>query len=117
MSSKAITEKRDDAAQPFRWQPPLEVAPSAVQDAAPWLSRWLGGGVGLFLIVLGGVSWLLSLKGYSNAFGPGMSSFFVFVGLLGLMFHAANDAELQIRRAYMGFGYLWLGLGVALSLL
>ena len=36
--------------------------------------------------------------------GPVYRHLLTFVGLGGLLFHAANDSELQIRRAYMGFG-------------
>src|SRR5262249_46921891 len=32
-----------------------------------------------------------------------------------LLYHAANDADLQIRRAYMWMGLAWLALGAALS--
>jgi ABC-type transport system involved in multi-copper enzyme maturation permease subunit len=114
--SKAITEKREDAQQPMRWQTPMEVAPSALQDAAPLVSRWVGA-FGLALVVLGGVSLVVYASGRTNIIGPVMGSFFTFIGLGGLLFHAANDAELQIRRAYMGFGFLWLGLGAILALL
>ncbi len=116
MSSNAITDKRDDPSQPSRWQAPLELAPSSVQDSAPLLSRWIGA-FGLALVVLGGVSLLTALWGRTNVIGPVWGSLFVFVGLGGLLFHAANDADQQIRRAYMAFGFLWLALGAVLSLI
>jgi ABC-type transport system involved in multi-copper enzyme maturation permease subunit len=115
MSSKAITEKRDDTAQPSRWQAPLELAPSTVQDAAPLWSRWVGA-FGLALVVLGGVSLIVYASGRTNIIGPVLGTFLTFAGLGGLLFHAANDADQQIRRAYMYFGFLWLAVGAALAL-
>jgi ABC-2 type transport system permease protein len=115
--SKAITEKRDDSPQPLRWQSALEVAPSSVQDSAPLASRWVGA-FGLALVVLGGVSLgVYVTTERSNIIGPVLGTFFAFLGLGGLLFHAANDAELQIRRAYMGFGFLWLILGAILAVI
>ncbi len=115
MSSKAITERRDDAPPSARWQPPMEMAPSLTQDTAPLFSRWVGA-CGLALVVLGGVSLGVYATGRTSIIGPMLGTFFIFGGLGGLLFHAANDAELQVRRAYMLFGGLWLALGAVLSL-
>ncbi len=116
MSSKAITEKRDEAPQARRWETPTELAPSSVQDSAPLVSRWIGA-IGLALFVLGGMSLGLYLYGKSNPLIPPLLSVpLAFVGLGGLLFHAANDAELQVRRIYLGVAVLWLALGVILSL-
>src|SRR5262245_23567973 len=109
--SKAITEKTDDSpAPPLRWQAAAERAPSAFEDQAPVTSRWVGA-CALALIVLGGVSLLTLTWGKGSFIPPWMAILFVAAGLGGLLFHAASDAELQIRRAYMGFGFLWLALG------
>jgi ABC-2 type transport system permease protein len=113
--SKAITEKRDDSPPGLRWEATAELAPSTILDTAPVLSRWIGA-LGLALLVLGGVSLLVHLSGRSTIIDPTWGSLLAFVGLGGLLFHAANDAELQIRRAYMYFGFLWLAAGVALTL-
>jgi ABC-type transport system involved in multi-copper enzyme maturation permease subunit len=112
--SKAITERRDEP-QPLRWQAPTELAPSFVQDVAPLVSRWVGA-FGLALLVLGGVSLLVYASGRANIIGPFLGSFFALLGLGGLLLHAANDSELQIRRAYMVFGLLWLATGAVVSL-
>ncbi|HEX5269913.1 MAG TPA: ABC transporter permease, partial [Gemmataceae bacterium] len=116
MSSNAITDKRDDSPQSARWQAPIELAPSSVQDAAPLWSRWVGA-FGLALVVLGGVSMLTWYFGRTSFIGPVLGGLFVFLGLGGLLFHAANDAEQQIRRAYLGFGLAWLATGAVLSLI
>jgi ABC-type transport system involved in multi-copper enzyme maturation permease subunit len=114
--SKAITEKRDDSPQALRWQTPAEAAPSAFEDQAPVVSRWVGA-LALALIVLGGVVLLMSAWGRSSFVPPWLAVLFVTVGLGGLLFHAANDAELQIRRVYMLLGLLLLALGAGLALL
>ncbi|HKI31952.1 MAG TPA: ABC transporter permease [Gemmataceae bacterium] len=117
MSSKAITEKKDDAPQPLRWQTQVEVAPSALEDSAPLVSRWVGA-VGLALVVMGGIALLTHLVGQGNRLiGPNLGGFLFLLGVGGLMYHAANDADQQIRRVYMGLGFLLLALGAGLSVL
>jgi ABC-type transport system involved in multi-copper enzyme maturation permease subunit len=113
--SKAITERRDDSPQALRWQAPTELAPSLTQDVAPVASRWVGA-FGLALVVIGGVSLTAYATGHGRLIGPVLGSFLTFLGLGGLLFHAANDAEQQIRRVYMILGLAWLGLGAVLAL-
>jgi hypothetical protein len=113
----SIQERRGDASQGLRWQAPRELAPSVMEDFAPVLSRWVGA-FGLALIVLGGVALLMFSFGQTNRLiGPSWGTLFVVVGFGGLLFHALNESELQIRRVYMGFGFLWLALGVVGSLI
>jgi ABC-type transport system involved in multi-copper enzyme maturation permease subunit len=114
--SKAITEKPGDTSQSLRWQAPMEVAPSAVEDSVPVVARWIGA-IGLALVVLGGVAVLTSLWGRANIIGPQLGGFFLFLGVGGLLYHAANDAELQIRRVYLVLAMLLLALGAGLSVL
>jgi hypothetical protein len=114
MSSKAITERRDLKTAGKRWQAPRELAPSVVKADEPWIAR-LVGAFGLALIVLGGVVFLLRAYNWPVAITPTWASFFIIVGVGGLLAHAASDADFQIRRAYMILGYVWLGVGVVLS--
>jgi ABC-type transport system involved in multi-copper enzyme maturation permease subunit len=115
MSSKAITERKDDAPQPYRWQTPAEAAPSLTQDTEPLVARWVGA-FGLAFIVLGGVSLLVTLTGRTSWIPGWLAVLSTVLGLGMLLFHAASDAELQVRRAYMAFGGLWLLLGAFFSL-
>jgi ABC-type transport system involved in multi-copper enzyme maturation permease subunit len=112
--SKAITERRDDSPQ-VRWQTPVEVAPSALEDTAPVVARYVGA-FGLALVVLGGVSLATYLTGRPSFITPGWGTFLLSLGIGGLLFHAANEPELQIRRVYMGLGFLLLAAGALLSL-
>jgi ABC-2 type transport system permease protein len=124
MSSKAIQERRDGAGLAPRWQAPRERAPSEVREVEPWLPR-LFGVVGLFLFVLGVVVLLLMTMGRSTLFHFLMSAWVVntlavlavMVGLGGMLIHAASDADFQIRRTYMVFGFAWIVLGLAASLI
>jgi ABC-type transport system involved in multi-copper enzyme maturation permease subunit len=113
--SKAITERRDDSPQALRWQTPAELAPSAIEDAAPVVSRWIGA-FGLALFVMGGIALVMYFffQG-SRLIGPGLGGFLFLLGVGGLLYHAANDADLQVRRVYMGVGLLLLLLGAGFS--
>lgn len=114
MSSKAITERRDGAALTRRWQAPREMAPSLVKADEPWISRVVGA-IGLALIVLGGVSLIASHHGRAVIIAPWLGNLFVVLGLGGLLLHAANDADPQIRRSYMYLGLAWVVLALVVS--
>jgi ABC-type transport system involved in multi-copper enzyme maturation permease subunit len=113
--SKAIREKKDEAPERPLWQTQVEVAPSALEDTAPVVSRWIGV-IGLALVILGGIALLTHLVGQGNRLiGPGLAGFLFLLGVGGLMFHAANEGDQQIRRVYMGLGLLLLALAIGLS--
>src|SRR5262245_20340475 len=123
MSSKAITEKKEPALAPPRWHVAREVAPSVTEAERPLLPRAVGA-LGLLLVTVGGVP-LASRFGAARPFFRQLSeilpawlaAMFAVLGLGCLLYHAANDADFQIRRAYMWKGLAWLGLGILLSLL
>jgi len=123
MSSKAITEKKDSMTAAPRWHVAREVAPSVMKDDQPVVPRIIGG-AGLLLVVLGGVPLASRLgsstrvfKALSDVMPAGWAAFFAVLGVGCLLYHAAMDAEFQIRRAYMWKGLAWLLLGVFLSIL
>lgn len=121
MSSKAITEKKEAPHPAPRWHVAREVAPSVVEAEQPLLPR-LVGGIGLFLVVIGGVP-LASRFGASRVFFRVLSELlpvwlsapFAVVGLGCLLYHALRDADFQIRRAYMAMGLGWLGVGLLVT--
>src|SRR5262249_33881184 len=122
MSSKAITEKKDSMTAAPRWHVAREVAPSVMKDDQPVVPRIIGG-AGLLLVVLGGVPLASRLgsstrvfKALSDVMPAGWAAFFAVLGVGCLLYHAAMDAEFQIRRAYMWKGLAWLLLGVFLSI-
>jgi ABC-type transport system involved in multi-copper enzyme maturation permease subunit len=49
--------------------------------------------------------------------GYGLAGFFGVFGVALMLLHAACDAELQIRRSYMAFGYVWILVAIAVSVL
>ncbi len=76
--------------------------------------------VGVFAsaaVIFGATALLLYRTGRGSAVGPGWASIILTTGLMGLLFHAAFDRDIQFRRAYMAFGYLALGIGAFLCIL
>lgn len=114
MSSKAITEKREQASS-RRWHVAREVAPSVMQADLPILPR-LAGAVGLALIVLGGVSWVAT-SGFGRAvlIPVWLAMMMVACGIGLVLMHAASDSDIQVRRAYMSLGFTSIVIGIALS--
>src|SRR5436305_87991 len=108
MSSKAITDKKPDRdAQPNRWQPAREVAPSLLREDEPRTARIVGL-IGICSLVLGATALLFFAYGRVSRIGPGLGSLFAVVGMASLLFHAARDKDMQVRRLYGTFGLLWL---------
>lgn len=110
MSHKGITEKPEIHATRGDWQPLQETAPSLMRVDEPALGRFVGFG-GLMLLALGGTALLLSLVGKGGLVNPGLAALFLVGGVGGLLFHAACDSDLQVRRIYglLGFGCLAAG--------
>jgi ABC-2 type transport system permease protein len=115
MSNEVITKKPDS--RPDREDRPLlrELAPSIVREEEPRLSRTIGTvGFVLFLLGILAVAWYA--KGGKAFVSVGRGSFLLAVGFLGVLFHAASDKDLQVRRTYTVFGFLLLVAGVVLSI-
>jgi ABC-type transport system involved in multi-copper enzyme maturation permease subunit len=111
MSSKIVPEAPESYHSPFG----QEVAPSALREDEPSFAR-LVGMTGLGLVFVGAA--VMFFNRFSPRWiGPAWGQAFVILGLAGLLFHAARDADVQIRRTYgvLG-GFLLIALGVALSL-
>ncbi len=114
MAGKALTEPQLTAPA-GDWETPAETAPSALRAEEPRLARVVGA-LGLFLVALVLFTWAFrggTLLG--RIMGPGLSIFFVAAGLGGMLFHAARDPDLQIRRTYGAFGFAWLAAAVLFS--
>jgi hypothetical protein len=105
--SKAITERPEAGAPAGGWRPLREAAPSVMREEEPTAARVVGF-IGLMLVALGGVALLLNAVGWASRIGTGPGSFLAIAGLACLLFHAARDADLQIRRTYGVIGLLWL---------
>jgi ABC-type transport system involved in multi-copper enzyme maturation permease subunit len=116
MSTKASTESKDEAYPAGGWGQAQETAPSQVREDEPKLARWLAT-VGFMAVVLGGVALWASATGYRTLLGPGLGVLFVAAGLGCLLFHAAQDRDLQVRRIYAVVGLLFLAAGGLLAAL
>jgi gliding motility-associated transport system permease protein len=96
------------------WQAPAESAPSQVRAAEPTLARWFGF-VGLVLTSFGLAMLIIYTKGQTGALIAFFAPVFTVFGVAGLLFHAANDGDLQWRRTYGGYGLLILAVIVSLA--
>ncbi|HEY1860433.1 MAG TPA: ABC transporter permease [Gemmataceae bacterium] len=123
MSSRAIREGKHTKGWAKRWQTPVETAPSVMGEDKPLLAR-LAGGVGVALMVFAAVAMIalqskkvLTLPLLQWDIGYGWAGILGVFGVALMLLHAASDAEVQIRRSYMAFGYVWILVGIAVSLL
>lgn len=117
MSSKAITEKQREERTPGDWQPLRETAPSMMRDDEPQVARFIGM-AGLFLVVLAVAVFVISWAwpNRPSLIPVGLARFLLVVGIGSLLFHAASDRELQIRRSYGFLGVLLLIGGIVFCL-
>ena len=91
-----------------------EQAPSALRADEPSAAR-LAGLVGVCCVVAGVLIILLNWMMGPRVMSPSASTWFFIAGVAGLLFHAARDADVQIRRTYgaLGGALALLGVGVA----
>jgi len=120
MSSKTITEKKDQTPPPDRWRVAPEQAPSVMGEPAPTFARVLGM-IGLLLVMAGAMVLLINNYGSKSTLaaylGPGWGTFIGVLGMGLMLYHAVQDADIEMRRAYMVFGYLWLIVGAIVSVI
>ncbi|MBL8798726.1 MAG: ABC transporter permease [Planctomycetia bacterium] len=110
MSSEAITEKRDPA---DRWQTPQEVAPSVMRQDVPTVARVIGVAALVFGFAPGLLAIVFDKTGTGARIPVGLGLVMALFGLAGMLYHAARDGELEIRRAYGVFALVWLLLAIA----
>ncbi len=126
MSTKADVKHHDTLAGEAHDR---EQAPSAMRQDQPQVGRWIGTiGLALALIGFDWVCWLFFDISLSRlvvswithqttiSFLPTLlgTPFFV-IGLGMMLFHAAWEKDLQLRRSYGLFGAAWLLAGVVLT--
>jgi len=93
-----------------------ERAPSLLREDEPSFPRIVG--IASLTVALFGVMAIaVTLSGGKGPFGIGWGSFFLAWGIAGLLFHAAVDKDLQIRRSYSLLGVLLLIAGVIFSVI
>src|SRR5437773_750862 len=102
MTSKTVPDAPDAYRSPFG----QELAPSALRSDEPSFARMVGmTGLGLVFV---GVAVLFFNRFSPRWIGPVWGQAFVILGLAGLLFHAARDNDLQIRRTYGVLGGFFL---------
>ena len=115
MSSNDITEKPDD-------RPGLPVAvletggPSVMAADEPTFARTLAM-IGGALVIFGGMALGFNLAGAGARVSTGWAVLALTLGLSMMLFHAAFDRDVQLRRLYMTFGLAVVGLGLILCVL
>jgi ABC-type transport system involved in multi-copper enzyme maturation permease subunit len=110
MSTKAITTEQKEERTTSGEQQPIEAAPSVMRADELNLPRNVGI-LGAGLIFFGALSLLLYYSWGATRISPPWAMFSLAVGVVGLLYHAAFDNDLSIRRVYMGFGVLALIIG------
>jgi ABC-2 type transport system permease protein len=93
-----------------------ERAPSLLREDEPSFPRIVGM-AGLTVALFGVMAISVTASGGKGPFGFGWGSFFLAWGIAGLLFHAAADKELQIRRSYSLLGVVLLIAGVVFSVI
>jgi ABC-type transport system involved in multi-copper enzyme maturation permease subunit len=102
---------RDTYRSPFG----QELAPSELRADEPSFARFVGM-ISLGAVAVGTAVLMFNTRG-PRLIGPIWGYFLVPFGLAGLLFHAARDADLQIRRTYgMLGGFLPIAVGIIASL-
>jgi ABC-2 type transport system permease protein len=114
--SRAIKPKRDLSKPPSGWAGIEERAPSVMRDEGPMVARYVAI-LSLMLITLGTASVIFRANDKPYLIPSAVGLLLLAVGLMGLLFHAFSETDLQFRRLY-GFlgGIGLLGLGVVLRL-
>ncbi len=113
MSVKAIVESPHERP---RTPPEEPLGPSEIRQDDLSVSRSIGL-VAACLVLLGGLIIVVNWSGRTTAIGPGVASIMLVLGLLGLLFHASVDRELEFRQIYRVLGWAMLVVGAFLSFL
>ncbi len=123
MSSKAITEPQPEGgARDDRGRRPLppDLAPSVMSTDDPTFARFVGLSAAVLVILCGAfLAWNLYYASVPTKyqFPSGWLTLGLVLGLVGLLFHAAYDRDVQFRRLYLVFGGLALLVGGFLCVL
>src|SRR5262249_51466122 len=111
MSTTAISDPRGDGSAPGARG---EMAPSLMREDDLFFPR-LVGLVAATLVTFGAVVLILLRIGRVPPVSPASAALALTARLLGLMYHAAFDRDIQFRRVYMVFGFLAVVVGGILA--
>ena len=91
-----------------------ESVPSTMETLEPTTPRFFGS-LGLGALAVGTLALVLNNYG-PRLIGPTVAIWFMIIGSLFMLYHAARDSDQMVRRLYLMLGFATLGAGVALSL-
>jgi ABC-2 type transport system permease protein len=114
MPSKAITQT-PETRPGSSWRNQPDTGPSVMRGDDPKIARGIGIAAAT-AIVFGGMALALHSAGKVTPMGVGWAVFLLTAGITGLLYHAAFDGDVQMRRLYMGFGYVCLIAGGFLAI-
>src|ERR1051325_8819664 len=116
MSSNAIRETPESLRQRESWKISKEVAPSTMVALGPTGPRIVAS-IAVVLLVLGGFTLFLHARAPNVArlISAPVASLFIITGILGVIYHALADTELQVRRLYAILGFALFVAGIFLS--
>jgi len=115
MPSNAITQTPESRRPGNSWRNQSDTGPSVMRRDDPKVARSVGLAAAV-AIVFGGMAMTLQASGRVTPLGVGWAVFLLTLGICGLLFHAAFDSDIQIRRVYMAFGYLCIIVGGFLAI-
>lgn len=92
-----------------------ETAPSALASDEMSFPRLIGT-IGLGLAAVGAFAIVLNIS-KERLIGPTSGAFFIFIGIVAMLYHAARDGDQLVRRAYLGLGFGALIAGIVLGLI
>src|SRR5437868_591885 len=113
MSSKIMPERPEARPLGDGWRPSAEAAPSVLrEDESSWPRTC--GLVGSLLLTFGGALLLINLYWRSVRINVTWAGFCMVAGLAGMLYHAAFERDVRLRRLYLVFGVLLLVVGTFL---
>jgi ABC-2 type transport system permease protein len=116
MTTRAIKRRRDEGPLARDFQPPPETAPSVLRADQPTTGRAVAV-VALFAAAVGAFALIMTARGFRPLIGVPGAVLFLAAGVAGLLYHAAGEKDMQLRRIYGVVGAALLAAGILLRLL
>jgi hypothetical protein len=115
MAQESATDRRPEGPDRGDWRPIGERAPSVTLAEEPQIARWVGVG-GLTVIAMGVITFYM-YAAYSRVgiIPLPLAGFFVAAGIGCLLYHAASDKDVQVRRIYGGAGAFLVAASILIS--
>jgi ABC-2 type transport system permease protein len=115
MSSK-ITDRPEGRPAADGWGPAADGAPSVLrEDELSWPRT--AGLIGGCFVLLGGGVLILRQYGLAQRVNPTVATLGLVAGIAAMLYHAAFDRDIQLRRLYLVFSAVLLGVGAFLCVL